>query len=144
MLDRSVGRTVWVSAIPFYCDQPVLRLKQNSDMLYTTIIYVFQKIFLHPWVLSTVFLVLAMALWRYFCLFCLSKSFLFALSKKSHYPFNNQCSHHIETSQLICRANQLTGLYMMGTLVVKRFKKCKSCINFLSLLVLTIFPMFQC
>ena len=33
--------------------------------------------------------------------------------------FNDQCSHHIETSQLICRANQLTGFYMMGTLVVK-------------------------
>ena len=31
----------------------------------------------------------------------------------------DQCSHHIETSQLICRANQLTGFYMMGTLVVK-------------------------
>ena len=31
-------------------------------------------------------------------------------------------SHHIETSQLICsanQANQLTGFYMMGTLVVK-------------------------
>ena len=27
-----------------------------------------------------------------------------------------QCSHHIETSQLICSANQLTGFYMMGTL----------------------------
>ena len=36
-------------------------------------------------------------------------------------PFNNQCPHHIETSQLICRANQLTGFYMMGTLVVKGF-----------------------
>ena len=24
--------------------------------------------------------------------------------------------HHIETSQLICRANQLTGFYMMATL----------------------------
>ena len=32
---------------------------------------------------------------------------------------NDQCSHHIETSQLICRADQLTGFYMMGTLVVK-------------------------
>ena len=35
-------------------------------------------------------------------------------------PFNDQCSHHIETSHLICSANQLTGFYMMGTLVVKR------------------------
>ena len=32
---------------------------------------------------------------------------------------NDQCSHHIETSQLICSANQLTGFYMMRTLVVK-------------------------
>ena len=27
--------------------------------------------------------------------------------------------HHIETSQSICRANQLTGFYMIGRLVVK-------------------------
>ena len=32
--------------------------------------------------------------------------------------------HHIEISQLICRANQLTGFYMMGTLVVKRLRFC--------------------
>ena len=31
----------------------------------------------------------------------------------------DQCSHHIETSQLIWSANQLTGFYMMRTLVVK-------------------------
>ena len=37
-------------------------------------------------------------------------------------PFNDQCSHHIKTSQLICRINQLTGFYMMGTLFVKRLK----------------------
>ena len=36
--------------------------------------------------------------------------------------FNDQCSHHIETSQLICRVNQLTGFYMMRTLVAKRLK----------------------
>ena len=29
---------------------------------------------------------------------------------------------YIETSQLICSANQLTGFYMMGTLVVKGLK----------------------
>ena len=29
-------------------------------------------------------------------------------NEKPHKPFNDQCSHHIETSQ------QLTGLYMMG------------------------------
>ena len=33
--------------------------------------------------------------------------------------FDDQCSHHIETCQLICGGNQLTGFYMMGTLVVK-------------------------
>ena len=33
--------------------------------------------------------------------------------------FNDQCPHHIETSHLIFSANQLTGFYMMGTLVVK-------------------------
>ena len=33
--------------------------------------------------------------------------------------FDDQCYHHIETCQLICSANQLTGSYMMGTLVVK-------------------------
>ena len=34
-------------------------------------------------------------------------------------PFNDQCSHHIETSHLISSINQMTGFYMMGTLVVK-------------------------
>ena len=29
--------------------------------------------------------------------------------------------HHIENSQLICRANQLTGFYVMGTLAIKEF-----------------------
>ena len=33
--------------------------------------------------------------------------------------FNDQCSHHIETSQLICSENQLSGFYIMGSLVVK-------------------------
>ena len=28
----------------------------------------------------------------------------------------SQSCHHIETSQLICYANQLTGLYMIATL----------------------------
>ena len=31
-------------------------------------------------------------------------------------------SYHIETSQLIFRANQLIGFYMIGTLVVKDLK----------------------
>ena len=34
-------------------------------------------------------------------------------------PFNDQYLQHTETSQLIYRANQLTGFYTMGTLVVK-------------------------
>ena len=38
--------------------------------------------------------------------------------------FNDQYSYHIETSQLIYRANYLTGFYMMGTLVDKGLKKC--------------------
>ena len=37
-------------------------------------------------------------------------------------PFNDQCSHYVETRQLICRANQLTGFYMMETLAVKRLR----------------------
>ena len=32
------------------------------------------------------------------------------------------CSDHTETSQFICFANQLTGFYMIGTLVVKGLK----------------------
>ena len=30
--------------------------------------------------------------------------------------------HHIETSQLICNANQLTGFYIVGTLIVNALK----------------------
>ena len=37
-------------------------------------------------------------------------------------PFIDQCSHHIETSHLICGVNQQTGFYMMGTLVDKGLK----------------------
>ena len=33
----------------------------------------------------------------------------------------------METSQLICSANQLTGFYMMGTLVVKGLRKNELC-----------------
>ena len=29
-------------------------------------------------------------------------------------PLTTNLPHHIETSQLICNANQLTGFYMMG------------------------------
>ena len=36
-------------------------------------------------------------------------------------PFNDQCPSHIEASQLICSANQLTRFFMSGTFVVKEF-----------------------
>ena len=36
----------------------------------------------------------------------------------SEYLIKRQNYHHIETSQLIWRANQLTGFYMMATLAV--------------------------
>ena len=41
------------------------------------------------------------------------------ISKGWTSPFNDQCPSQIETSQLICSANQLAGPYMRGTLVVK-------------------------
>ena len=31
-------------------------------------------------------------------------------------PLTTNVSHHIETSQLICIANQLTGFYMIGNI----------------------------
>ena len=39
--------------------------------------------------------------------------------KWNYLTFYRPMSHHIETSQLICSVNQLTGFYMMGTLVSK-------------------------
>ena len=33
-----------------------------------------------------------------------------------------QSCHHIETSQLICRANQLTGFYMVATLALNELQ----------------------
>ena len=50
------------------------------------------------------------------------------LSLSIYSTFNDQCSHHIETSKLICIANQLTGFYMMGTLVVKGLNS-KNCVS---------------
>ena len=41
--------------------------------------------------------------------------------------FNNQCAHPIETNQVIWSANQLTGFYMMGRLVVKGLNMCNVC-----------------
>ena len=46
-------------------------------------------------------------------------SFFLTVYHLSKLTFNDHCSHHIETSQLIGSANQLTSFYMMGTLVVK-------------------------
>ena len=39
--------------------------------------------------------------------------------------FIGQCSQHIELSQLICAANQLTGFYIMGTSANKGLKNDK-------------------
>ena len=46
------------------------------------------------------------------------KIFIMA-ANKSFSHFNDQCLSHIETSQLICRANHINGFYMTGKLVVK-------------------------
>ena len=46
-------------------------------------------------------------------------AYYFTIASK---PFNGQCPSHIETSQLICRANQLTGFYVRGTLTIKGLK----------------------
>ena len=45
-----------------------------------------------------------------------SKDYFFC---RNRLRFNDQCSHHTETSQLIYPSNQLTGFYTVGTLVVK-------------------------
>ena len=34
----------------------------------------------------------------------------------------DQCPSYIETSQLICSVNQMTGFYMRGALVIKGLK----------------------
>ena len=38
------------------------------------------------------------------------------------YPIKHQCCPHIETSQLICCANELTGFYMKVTLALNGLK----------------------
>ena len=40
------------------------------------------------------------------------------LPLNEYLPIKGQCSPHIETSQLICTANQLTGFYMRATLAL--------------------------
>ena len=37
-------------------------------------------------------------------------------------PIRNQCSKHIETSQLICRTNWMAGFFMIGILVINGLK----------------------
>ena len=44
---------------------------------------------------------------------------LIQIFQKILLTFNGQCPSHIETSQLICRTNQLSGFYVRGTLTVK-------------------------
>ena len=46
-------------------------------------------------------------------------------TRTSSQPFNGQYLCHIKTSQLICRANQLTGFFVRGTLTVKGLKSLK-------------------
>ena len=48
-------------------------------------------------------------------------------------PTNDQCFPHIEISQLTCLANQLTGFYMMGKLLVNFFKKKQFCASIIDL-----------
>ena len=45
------------------------------------------------------------------------------MTKSSAYPIKGQCCPHIETSQLICDANQLTGFYMRATLALNGLNK---------------------
>ena len=43
------------------------------------------------------------------------------------YPIKCQCCPHVETSQLICKANQLTGFYMRATLALNGLSDIFSC-----------------
>ena len=52
---------------------------------------------------------------RKLCSFVLRNNRLF-------YLFRDKGPYHIETSPLICRANQWTGFYMIGTSVMKELK----------------------
>ena len=42
-----------------------------------------------------------------------------------HLPIKSQNCHHIETSQLICIINQLTGFYVMTAMAFYGFKSIK-------------------
>ena len=45
--------------------------------------------------------------------------------------FKGKCSPHIETSQPICKKNQLTDFYMRGTVVIKGLKPVYLSVYFL-------------
>ena len=47
------------------------------------------------------------------------------MTHRNFNPSNKQRSHHIETSQLISRANQLTGFYMWEILVNKGLRQAQ-------------------
>ena len=49
--------------------------------------------------------------------------YIFGLYVCLHQPIKCQCCSHIETSQLICTVNQLTGFYMRATLALDGLKK---------------------
>ena len=49
--------------------------------------------------------------------------YIFGLYVCLHQPIKCQCCPHIETSQLICTVNQLTGFYMRETLALDGLKK---------------------
>ena len=56
--------------------------------------------------------------------------YVLALSYLNHnYPIKNQCCPHIETSQLICTANQLTSFYIRGRLAFNGLNKNKEVIK---------------
>ena len=48
------------------------------------------------------------------------------LKRYQYEPTKCQCCPHIETSQLICCANQLTGFYMWATLTFTELKVVKT------------------
>ena len=72
-------------------------------------------------VLGSLFLTLNRfhTLFRCFHFYLQTNKYLLNLLKLTLYDGN---SHHIETSPLICRTNQWTGFYMMGTFVMKELK----------------------
>ena len=52
-------------------------------------------------------------------MYCLKLSIHYALLQEPLELFHDGGSYHIETSPLICRANQWTGFYMIGTSAMK-------------------------